>query len=92
MPAEVPVLAAEVPEVPAAAGVMALGINTLVFRNTLGKPLYNGTLSNSRRTCSRLGPKIDSSVLGEVDIAMFKEGWHPSSFCLGKLRCFTFVH
>tara|TARA_A100001391_G_scaffold183353_1_gene150503 strand:- start:28 stop:186 length:159 start_codon:yes stop_codon:yes gene_type:complete len=45
VPAEVPVLAAEVPEVPAAAGVMALGINTLVFRNTLGKPLNNGTLS-----------------------------------------------
>ena len=39
------VLAAEVQQVLAAAVVKALGINTLVFRNTLGKPLNNGTLS-----------------------------------------------
>ena len=45
MPEEVPVLAAEVPEVLAAAAVKAIGINTLVFRNTLGNPLNNGTLS-----------------------------------------------
>lgn len=39
------VLAAEVPLVLVVVAVKALGINTLVFRNTLGNPLNNGTLS-----------------------------------------------
>jgi hypothetical protein len=38
-------LAAEVPLVLVVVAVKAIGINTLVFRNTLGNPLNNGTLS-----------------------------------------------
>tara|TARA_A100001201_G_scaffold73052_1_gene66502 strand:+ start:1160 stop:1321 length:162 start_codon:yes stop_codon:yes gene_type:complete len=33
-----------------------------------------------------------SSILGEVDIGVFKESGHPSRFSLGKLRGFAFIH
>ena len=61
-------------------------------KSSLGWTGYQANLDSKSSTNVLSFSEWKLSVLGEIGVCMFKERWHASCFCVGKLWCFAFIH
>jgi len=59
---------------------------------SVGVGLTGGKIVSSSASMVLLAMPVSSSILREVDIAVFKERWHPCSLGGRKLGGFPFIH